>query len=128
MLAYKDGRAVRPESRNGVDHTRCFRYVAAAISKLSARTLVLDGEVEIYDQQLRSRFDWLSDSDPDAVALPPLLPTRLRERKVINCYFSANLAPLPASARVSRGPPPRYSCHSSLISSHDAGPWYTIAT
>jgi ATP-dependent DNA ligase len=74
-------------SRNGVDHTRRFRYVAAAISKLSARTLVLDGEVEIYDQQLRSRFDWLSDSDPDAVALPPLLPTRLRERKVINCYF-----------------------------------------
>ena len=27
----------------------------------------------IYDQQLRSRFDWLRDPDPDAVATPPLL-------------------------------------------------------
>jgi len=31
---------------------------------------VLDGEVAIYDQQLRSRFDWLRE--PDAVATPPL--------------------------------------------------------
>jgi ATP-dependent DNA ligase len=34
---------------------------------------VLDGEVAIYDQQLRSRFDWLREPDPDAVASPPLL-------------------------------------------------------
>jgi bifunctional non-homologous end joining protein LigD len=33
---------------------------------------VLDGEVAIYDQQLRSRFDWLRDPDPDAEASPPL--------------------------------------------------------
>jgi hypothetical protein len=33
---------------------------------------VLDGEVAIYDQHLRSRFDWLRDPDPDAVASPPL--------------------------------------------------------
>jgi bifunctional non-homologous end joining protein LigD len=39
---------------------------------LSARSLVLDGEVAIYDQQLRSRFDWLRDPDPDAVATPPM--------------------------------------------------------
>jgi bifunctional non-homologous end joining protein LigD len=39
---------------------------------LSARTLVLDGEVAIYDQQLRPRFDWLREPDPDAVATPPL--------------------------------------------------------
>jgi ATP-dependent DNA ligase len=31
---------------------------------------VLDGEVAIYDQQLRSRFDWLREPDPDAVASP----------------------------------------------------------
>jgi len=30
-------------------------------------------EVAIYDNQLRSRFDWLRDPDPDAVASPPLL-------------------------------------------------------
>jgi hypothetical protein len=29
-------------------------------------------EVAIYDQQLRSRFDWLREPDPDAVATPPL--------------------------------------------------------
>ena len=32
-----------------------------------------DGEVAIFDQQLRSRLDWLRDPDPDAVASPPLL-------------------------------------------------------
>jgi bifunctional non-homologous end joining protein LigD len=64
MLAYKDGRRVRLVSRNGRDHTRRFPDLAAAISKLSSRSLVLDGEVAIYDQQLRSRFDWLRDPDP----------------------------------------------------------------
>jgi bifunctional non-homologous end joining protein LigD len=72
MLAYKDGDRVRLVSRNGRDHTRRFADLAAAIGKLSARTLVLDGEVAIYDQQLRSRFDWLREPDPDAVASPPL--------------------------------------------------------
>jgi bifunctional non-homologous end joining protein LigD len=87
MLAYKDDERVSLVSRNGRDHTRHFHDIAVAISKLSARSLVLDGEAAIYDQQLRSRFEWLRDSDPDAVASPPLLPTRLRERKVINYYF-----------------------------------------
>ena len=73
IVAYKDGARVRLVSRNGVDHTKRFGDVAAAIAKLSARTAVLDGEVAIYDRQLRSRFDWLRDPDPDAVASPPLL-------------------------------------------------------
>jgi bifunctional non-homologous end joining protein LigD len=30
------------------------------------------GEVAIYDQQLRSRFEWLREPDPDAVATPTL--------------------------------------------------------
>jgi bifunctional non-homologous end joining protein LigD len=72
MLAYKDGARVRLVSRNGRDHTRRFHQIAAAVSKLSARSLVLDGEVAIYDQQLRSRFDWLREPDPDAVASPAL--------------------------------------------------------
>jgi len=72
MLGYKDRDRVRLVSRNGVDHTRRFAGIAAAISKLSARTLVLDGEVAIYDEQLRSRFDWLREPDA-AVATPPLL-------------------------------------------------------
>jgi bifunctional non-homologous end joining protein LigD len=68
MLPYKDGDDVGLVSRNGRDHTRRFGDLAAVISKLSARTLVLDGEVAIYDQELRSRFDWLRDPDPDFVA------------------------------------------------------------
>jgi bifunctional non-homologous end joining protein LigD len=73
MLAYKDGRTVRLESRNGKDHTRRFPDLAAAVAALPGRTLVLDGEVAIFDRQLRSRFDWLRDPDPEEVATPPLL-------------------------------------------------------
>jgi len=72
MLAYKDGAHVRLVSRNGVDHTRRFHDIALAISKLSARTLVLDGEVAILDEQLRSRFAWLREPDRAAVASPPV--------------------------------------------------------
>jgi len=73
MVAYKDDDHVQLVSRNGVDHTWRFADVAAAIAKLCTRTLAIDGEVAIYDQQLRSRFDWLRDPDPNAVASPPLL-------------------------------------------------------
>lgn len=45
ILAYKDGQRVRLVSRHGVDHTQRFADIAAAITKLSARALVLDGEV-----------------------------------------------------------------------------------
>jgi ATP-dependent DNA ligase len=34
---------------------------------------MLDGEVAIFDRQLRSRFDWLREPDPEEVATPPLL-------------------------------------------------------
>jgi bifunctional non-homologous end joining protein LigD len=73
MLAYKDGRRVRLVSRNSRDHTRRFDGIAAAVAALPARSQVLDGEVAIYDTELRSRFDWLREPDPDAVATPPLL-------------------------------------------------------
>src|SRR4029450_6880391 len=73
MLSYKDGRTVRLESRNGVDHTRRFPDLAAAVAALPGRSLVLDGEVAIFDRQLRSRFDWLRDPDSEEVATPPLL-------------------------------------------------------
>jgi bifunctional non-homologous end joining protein LigD len=72
MVAYKDGDRVRLVSRNGVDHSKRFGDIATAISKLSGRTLVLDGEVAIYDDQLRSRFEWLREPDPTTVATPPL--------------------------------------------------------
>ena len=73
MLAYKDGKTVRLESRNRVDHTKRFPDFAAAVAALPSRTLVLDAEVAIIDNQLRSRFDWLREPDPEAIATPPLL-------------------------------------------------------
>ena len=50
-----------------------FLNLAAAVAALPGRTLVLDGEVAIFDSQLRSRFDWLRDPDPVEMATPPLL-------------------------------------------------------
>jgi ATP-dependent DNA ligase len=52
MLAYKDGARVRLVSRNGVDHTRRYRDVAAAVARLKPSTLVLDGELAVFDDQL----------------------------------------------------------------------------
>jgi ATP-dependent DNA ligase len=51
IVAYKDGPRVHLLSRNGVDHTRRFGDLAAAVAKLSARTAVLDGEVAIFDER-----------------------------------------------------------------------------
>ena len=51
-----------------VDHTRRSADLAEAVAKLAARNLVLDGEVAIYDDQLRSRFEWRREPDPDAEA------------------------------------------------------------
>jgi bifunctional non-homologous end joining protein LigD len=72
ILAYKHGARVRLLSRNRIDHARRFREIAAAIASLPVRTLVLDGELAIFDEQLRSRFDLLQHSDPDVVATPPV--------------------------------------------------------
>ena len=56
MLAFKDGRRVRLISRQGVDHTERFREVASAIAALKASTLVLDGEVCVFDKDLITQF------------------------------------------------------------------------
>jgi len=72
LLAHKvDGR-VRLVSRNGRDHTRRFPELAAAIAALPATTLILDGEVAIFDDQIVSRFEWLRHRAREAVATPPI--------------------------------------------------------
>jgi bifunctional non-homologous end joining protein LigD len=71
ILAYKDGASARLVSRTGVDHSKRFRGVAEAIAGLPFSTIVLDGEIAIFDQQLRSRFDWLR-GQPDELATPPI--------------------------------------------------------
>jgi hypothetical protein len=72
MVAYKDGDRVQLISRQGKDHTRRFPELADAIRALRVRTVVLDGEVAVYDEQLTSRFEWIRQRPRDSVATPPL--------------------------------------------------------
>jgi bifunctional non-homologous end joining protein LigD len=71
ILAYKDGQRVRLVK--GVTHDGRFRELAAAIGRLAPATLVLDGEIAIFDEQLRSRFELLRHRDPGIVTAPPVL-------------------------------------------------------
>ena len=72
MLAYKDGGAVRLISRRGVDHTARFADIASAVAKLPTRTLMLDGEVCVFDSQLVSQFHLLGDGAPEELVTPPV--------------------------------------------------------
>jgi bifunctional non-homologous end joining protein LigD len=72
MLAYKHGADVKLVSRAGRDHTQRFPQVVAAIASLSPATLVLDGEVCIFDERLISRFEWLRARPTDQTATPPI--------------------------------------------------------
>ena len=62
ILAYKEGRDVTLLSRNGNDRTATFAPIASAVAKLPARTLLLDGEVVIFDSKWVSRFQLLQNS------------------------------------------------------------------
>ena len=59
LLAYKEGRDVSLVTRNDIDRTADFPTVAEAIAKLPAPTLLLDGEVVIFDEAHVSRFQLL---------------------------------------------------------------------
>lgn len=72
MLAYKAGGTVKLISRQGVDHTKRFPDIAAAVAALEASLLILDGEIAIFDQRLISRFEWLRRRAAAEVSTPPL--------------------------------------------------------
>ncbi len=61
ILAYKEGSRVRLLSRNGKDRTETYPDVAAAVAKLPARTLLLDGEVVAFDRHRVSLFQILQE-------------------------------------------------------------------
>jgi bifunctional non-homologous end joining protein LigD len=73
LLAFKDGDQVRLVSRHAKYLTARFPGLAAAVRALRPASLVLDGEVAVYDERLVSRFEWLRRSPKDAVATPPML-------------------------------------------------------
>src|SRR5713101_1595779 len=71
MLAFKDGDNVQLVSRPGRDHTRRFTDLVNAVRALGPETLILDGEVAIFDERLISRFEWMRHGKPPGVATPP---------------------------------------------------------
>lgn len=73
VLAYKDAAGVRLVSRNARDLSRRFPQVVAAVAALEVPTLVLDGEIAVFDRQLLSRFEWLRGRPKDEAATPPTL-------------------------------------------------------
>jgi DNA ligase D-like protein (predicted ligase) len=66
LVAYKEGRAVRLVTRNDIDRSADFPGVVAAIAKLPAPSLVLDGEVVIFDAAQVSRFGLLQRREATA--------------------------------------------------------------
>ena len=61
ILAYKEGSRVRLYSRNAIDRTDRFAEIAAAMSALKPTTLLLDGEVSVFDREGVSRFQLLQN-------------------------------------------------------------------
>jgi len=74
-VVYKDGKSVRILSRNLKDLTAQFAAVAEAVARLRAPTLVLDGELAVFDERLVSHLGYLRASRENAGKLltPPLL-------------------------------------------------------
>jgi DNA ligase D-like protein (predicted ligase) len=56
IVATKDGGRVKLVTRNLIDRTADFPEIAAAIARLRAPTLVLDGEIVVFDEHGISRF------------------------------------------------------------------------
>jgi bifunctional non-homologous end joining protein LigD len=92
ILAYKEGANVSLLSRNNKDRTPTYPHIAAAIAKLPARTLLLDGEVVAFDNRRVSRFQLLQEGK-----VPPCYA-------VFDCLYQngRDLRAEPLSAR--RGP------------------------
>ena len=63
LIACKEGRAVSLFTRNDIDRSADFPGGVSAIAKLPAPTLVLDGEVVIFDEAHVSRFTLLQRRD-----------------------------------------------------------------
>jgi bifunctional non-homologous end joining protein LigD len=59
VLAYKEGDRVQLLSRNGKERTDRFPRIAAAIHNLNPASLLLDGEVVVFDSKKVSRFQLL---------------------------------------------------------------------
>jgi len=94
MLAYKVAGTIKLVSRNGRDHTSRFPGIVAALRKLDATGLILDGEVAVYDAQLVSRFEWLRHASPPVLDEQDMV---LPVRRLADDGLKASLGDTPAS-------------------------------
>lgn len=67
ILAYKEEDRVRLLSRNAKNRTERFPRIAAAIQNLRPDTLLLDGEVVVFDKKKVSRFQFLQQGKGEPV-------------------------------------------------------------
>ena len=72
ILACKADGKVQLLSRNGRDHSRRFGELTKVIAALPESTLILDGEVAIFDEHLVSRFEWLRHGTRESLSTPPI--------------------------------------------------------
>jgi bifunctional non-homologous end joining protein LigD len=104
LIAVKDGGRVELMTRNDKDRTADFPEVAAAIAALPAPTLVLDGEVVVFDAAGVSRFQLLQRRA--AGATPPIFVAfdclHARGRDLLREPLTARRARL--EAEVAEGP------------------------
>lgn len=75
VVAYKHDGRVRLISRNLKDLTKQFEEVAAAVARLRAPSLILDGEIAVFDERLVSHLGYLRASRAleEKLLTPPLL-------------------------------------------------------
>src|SRR5262245_27606908 len=72
ILALKTDGKVHLLSRNGRDHSQRFGELTKVIGALPEPTLILDGEVAIFDEHLISRFEWLRHGARESLSTPPI--------------------------------------------------------
>ena len=63
ILAYKQGAHISLITRNDIVRTERYPEVAAAVSKLKPRTLLMDGEVVVFDRHNVSHFQLLQQGN-----------------------------------------------------------------
>jgi bifunctional non-homologous end joining protein LigD len=66
IFAYKEGNKLSLRTRNDIDRVSGFPNLAAAIRRLKSSTLLLDGEVVVFDQKNVSRFQLLQQNSGEA--------------------------------------------------------------
>ena len=72
-VAYKHDGRVRLISRNLKDLTKQFEEVAEAVARLRAPSLVLDGEIAVFDEHLVSHLGYLRANREEKLLTPPIL-------------------------------------------------------